>query len=221
VSSPNSTNGFIFSITEPVFSDFNYEITIPGGKSGDFKFAFYPNANNDKPGTTRYKGVFKFMTNDPNVGSFQIETVGSHLVDTDNDNISDDWEMTYFTNLTRDGNGDYDNDGLIDINEFKIGTNPSIKDTDSDGLSDGDEDANRNGSIDSGETDPTKADTDNDGMTDGWEIQYGLDPLRNDANEDADDDGFSNITEYKRKTDPKDNNSHPKSMPWLPLFLGD
>ena len=71
-------------------------------------------------------------------------------------------------------------------------------------------------------TDPYNSDTDNDGMPDGWEVQHGLDPLVNDANEDADGDHFSNIEEYQKNTDPNDNESHPpRSMPWLPLLLGD
>ena len=67
-------------------------------------------------------------------------------------------------------------------------------------------------------------DTDNepDGMIDCWEIANGLDPNVDDANLDPDNDGFSNLIEYKRGTDPQDPNSHPsKAMPWLPLLLGD
>ncbi|MBN1906302.1 MAG: hypothetical protein JW927_14520 [Deltaproteobacteria bacterium] len=59
-------------------------------------------------------------------------------------------------------------------------------------------------------------------MPDGWEVQYDLDPLVNDANEDDDGDGYTNLKEYKRKTMPDDYNSQPsKAMPWLPLLLGE
>lgn len=65
-------------------------------------------------------------------------------------------------------------------------------------------------------------DTDGDDMPDGWEITYGLDPLVNDAEEDADGDKFSNLIEYENGTIPNDSQSHPpRSMPWLPLLLGD
>lgn len=66
-------------------------------------------------------------------------------------------------------------------------------------------------------------DTDGDGMPDGWEADNGLNPLVNDANEDADGDGFKNLIEYKRKTDPQDEDSYPtnRAMPWLPLLLSD
>lgn len=63
-----------------------------------------------------------------------------------------------------------------------------------------------------GPTDPTDIDSDGDGMPDGWEIEnrrwigdvynggnlWTLDPRNpNDANEDADNDGLSNLCEYK------------------------
>ena len=84
------------------------------------------------------------------------------------------------------------------------------------------EDKNHNGVVDSGETDPNNADTDNDGMPDGWEVQHGLNPLVNDAEEDLDGDGFSNIKEYQEGTLPDDPKSRPKrGMPWLQLLLGD
>lgn len=45
-------------------------------------------------------------------------------------------------------------------------------------------------------------DDDNDEMPDAWEIQYGLDSLVNDASEDADLDGISNLDEFLAQTDP-------------------
>lgn len=45
-------------------------------------------------------------------------------------------------------------------------------------------------------------DDDNDGMSDSWEATYGLDPLVNDANEDADGDGVSNFEEFQAHSDP-------------------
>jgi hypothetical protein len=48
-------------------------------------------------------------------------------------------------------------------------SNPSLQDTDSDGLTDGCEDINRNGAVDLGETNPVLADTDSDGLLDGME----------------------------------------------------
>ena len=65
-------------------------------------------------------------------------------------------------------------------------------------------------------------DDDNDGMPDAWENQYGLNPLIDDASGDLDGDGWSNLKEYERGTDPDDPTSYPiKAMPWIPLLLGD
>lgn len=44
--------------------------------------------------------------------------------DSDSDGLPDDWEMTYFGNLERDGKGDFDLDGISDMAEYLAGTNP-------------------------------------------------------------------------------------------------
>ena len=41
-------------------------------------------------------------------------------------------------------------------------------------------------------------------MSDGWEVKYGLDPVFDDAQEDLDWDGYTNIEEYNSHTDPCD-----------------
>lgn len=57
------------------------------------------------------------------------------------------------------------------------------RDTDGDGLDDGDEDVNKNNIVDPGETDRHNADTDGDGLSDGVERTFGTDPLSPDATE--------------------------------------
>lgn len=64
---------------------------------------------------------------------------------------------------------DNDGEGLPDALEADGCTDPFDADTDDDGLSDGAEDVNRNGLLDSGETDPCNIDTDEDGIQDGTE----------------------------------------------------
>jgi len=78
-----------------------------------------------------------------------------------------------------DGVEDSNHNGVVDFGE----TDPCDPDTDGDGILDGDEDSNHNSIVDNGETDPLDYDTDNDGMDDGWEIEFGLDPLVDDADE--------------------------------------
>ena len=118
---------------------------------------------------------------------------------------------------------DSDNDGLSDDIEVAGCTDPYDPDSDNDGILDGTEDANHNRVTDSGETNPCNRDSDSDGMPDGWEIHYGLNPLLDDASEDADEDGYSNLEEYRGGSDPTDRNSLPrqKAMPWIPLLLLD
>jgi LVIVD repeat-containing protein len=71
----------------------------------------------------------------------------------------------------------------------------------------------------------TDEDDDNDGMPDVWEEQYpgALDPLVDDGADDPDLDGWSNLQEYLRGTEPDNPNSYPRvnPMPWLMLLLGD
>ena len=72
---------------------------------------------------------------------------------------------------------DTDGDGLDDGLEADTGTDPLDPDTDGDGLEDGVEDADADGVVDQDETDPRVADTDGDGISDGEEVAAGSDPL--------------------------------------------
>jgi len=91
---------------------------------------------------------------------------------------------------------DTDGDGLFDYIEEKLGTNPKNPDTDSDGLSDGDE-------VNKYKTNPLKADTDGDGLSDGEEIKkHGTNPLEPDTDGDGLSDGKEvNIGSNPLKTD--------------------
>ena len=45
--------------------------------------------------------------------------------DTDADDLDDDWELQHFGTLARDGSGDFDRDGISDLDEFENGTDPA------------------------------------------------------------------------------------------------
>ncbi len=72
-----------------------------------------------------------------------------------------------------DGGHDLDLDGLSNFWEYKIGTLLDL------------------------------ADTDDDSMPDGWEVEYDLDPLTPSGENDADEDGFTDLEEYINGTDPR------------------
>ena len=84
-------------------------------------------------------------------GLTNISELSSHLTlpdqpDTDDDGLSDGWEILYGyfalvnnetdADLTNDPDDDPDNDGLLNTDEDQIGTNPNNADTDGDGFSD-------------------------------------------------------------------------------------
>ncbi|MCD4666446.1 hypothetical protein K8R47_01400 [archaeon] len=57
-----------------------------------------------------------------------IERLCQESPDDDDDGLPDEWELLYFGNLLEGPNGDYDNDGLINIDEFIRNTNPKVSD---------------------------------------------------------------------------------------------
>lgn len=100
--------------------------------------------------------------------------------DTDDDGLTDPQEL-YITDtdptvfdsvepLVSDADADSDADGISNINEIELGTDPQNPDTDDDRLTDSEE-------VTVYLTDPQLEDTDGDTLNDGFEIRYGLDPL--------------------------------------------
>jgi hypothetical protein len=81
---------------------------------------------------------------------------------------------------------DTDHDGVPDVRERQLGTNPAAVDTDGDGVADGDDPV------------PGVRDFDGDGLDDGVEVALGSDP----RNADSDQDGVPDGQEYRDGTDP-------------------
>jgi hypothetical protein len=93
---------------------------------------------------------------------------------------------------TAEAEGDDDGDGLSNMRELELGTQPDNPDTDGDGLNDGQE-VNQYG------TSPTQQDTDGDTLTDGAEVnEHGTSP----TNPDTDADGKPDGIEVSEGTDP-------------------
>ncbi len=139
------------------------------------------------------------------------------VVDSDSDGLSDGLELGVDTGVpsgTSDGNGtpfagtDTGSPNFTADTDPGTTTDPTDPDSDNDGLQDGVEDANGDGSTNdpiiggtgtsgSGETDPNNPDTDGDGLTDGNESDgvgdlngIGMtDPLDTDTDDGGSDDG--------------------------------
>lgn len=76
----------------------------------------------------------------------QNPCIGAHeWLDSDNDNLPDQWEKFWFNDSLVDAIQDTyeDNDGLDLETEYLLGTKPTVEDSDSDGLNDGWEDQNQ------------------------------------------------------------------------------
>jgi len=101
----------------------------------------------------------------------------------------------------------YDGDGNESDYSNQISYTVPFSDSDGDGVPDN-EDAFPADASETTDTDGdgigNNADTDddNDKMPDAWELQYGFDPLNDDASEDTDGDGLSNLDEYYAGSDP-------------------
>lgn len=121
------------------------------------------------------------------------------FIDADADGIPDHFESG--GNLLP--SSDDDGDGLQNLAEYQTyGTNPTVGDSDGDGLDDGDEIAQGTG--------PFAPDSDDDEMPDGFEVLHGLNPLLFwDRLDDADGDRIPNFWEYKRGTSPSNAGSKP------------
>ncbi|CAM2009204.1 hypothetical protein [Acanthopleuribacter pedis] len=133
-------------------------------------------------------------------GSFTLTpaTAGAFTVTaaaTDVENATGRAEIT--VNVVDPGELDPDEDGLTNRREEELGTDPNDPDSDDDTLLDGAE-------VDTHGTNPLAADSDGDTMPDGYEVGFGLNATVNDADDDLDNDGFSNITEFQEGTDPSD-----------------
>ena len=121
--------------------------------------------------------------------------------DDDGDGIPNYTELYFGTDKNV---SDTDGDGLSDYYELMLlGTDPLKRDTDENGIPDGDEDPDEDGLTNirelSLQTDPSAADTDEDGLLDGNEVDlYYTDPLQ----KDSDGDGVSDGKEIQLHTDP-------------------
>jgi len=130
-----------------------------------------------------------FVDNNPSGDSQAIDQAGTNL-----------WHWGVSGNFW----SDYSGEGAYAIDEGSYDPHP-IYDSDNDELNDYEE-------IYIYFTDPYNPDHDHDGLPDGYEVDNALDPHIDDANEDADSDGLSNLDEYFHQTYPRDADTDKDSM---------
>lgn len=152
-------------------------------------------------------------------------------VDDDGDGMHDWYEIKLFGDLSQDGSDDFDGDLLPNNVEMVYDSNtasvvwnsdPTIKDTDADGMDDylettvytfldplnpADRDYDHDGASNfdehNGTTDLDDWDTDDDGLPDGWEIEWSLNPNQHtDPSSDPEPDGLTHLQEYMNGSSP-------------------
>lgn len=149
--------------------------------------------------------------------------------DSDEDGLGDFFEDEFFGNndgvptpaelALQDGNGDFDNDGLINVDEITFGTLANDNDSDNDTLLDGAEVTGSSNNYDSSPTNPLSKDSDNDGVSDLEEkgslnIAFGNAPT--DPNSaDSDNDTHSDKHELAYGSNPNNASSIPQPVPYF------
>ena len=137
--------------------------------------------------------------------------------DTDNDGMPDVWETANSFNLSSatDASLDADGDGLTNVREFDLGTNPRNADTDGDGVRDDIEVATRSNPLLASSKPPlwngvpagvSGEDLNGNGISDAFELWLGRFDLLGSA--DTDGDGHSNADESIAGTDPENASSY-------------
>lgn len=115
--------------------------------------------------------------------------------DTDHDGMPDEWENAHnLTSSVNDAALDPDGDGVSNIQEYNRGTDPQSRD---------DLPRFALSAPFLFQLRPIMVDTDGDAMPDTWESANGLSPSANDAAQDLDGDGLSNLQEYNGGWDPQ------------------
>lgn len=125
-----------------------------------------------------------FSTNEEEETAGTDPNTKASFPDTDNDGLSDGWELFYFFGLSATANGDPDGDLYTNEEEFNVATDPTLY--------------------------LSSLDDDSDGLVDGWEAHYFFVPgdtrytliERQSGTGDPDGDGYTNEQEETAGTNP-------------------
>lgn len=125
------------------------------------------------------------------------------FADADHDGMDDAWETAHGLNpALNDRDGDLDQDGLGNVQEFLLTTKPDNPDTDGDSAPDALEVAFGHNPIVADAVSALETDTDGDGLTLAQELLLGTDPETPDqlGDADSDEDGLPDLWELKHGT---------------------
>ena len=121
------------------------------------------------------------------------------FADADRDGMDDAWEIQHGLDPGLDDqNRDLDGDGLDNVQEYVLGTDPQNADSDGDGLPDGWEVAHGFNPLAAADG---MAESAGDGLPDWWKLAY-FGTTDVDPDLDPDGDGLTNLQEYQLGTDP-------------------
>ena len=231
IGSNDDTDGLQSSVTFTADPSLTYYFQVDGygNKTGNITIN-YPVSAGTPPAiapTPVHPAKLFFRVNgdiflDPDADGDDLSTWEERLLgtnkdkqDTDGDGMSDSYEFIYrFDPLSpTDGTEDADGDGISNSDEATAGTDPTNPDSDNNGTNDGNEDFDNDGLLNKDEintyhTNIRSADSDGDKLPDGWEVQHNLDPNIANADQDADGDNVSNLTEFVVGLDPNNAITH-------------
>jgi hypothetical protein len=217
--------------TDPTIGDsFTYTIVNGAGDTNNGQFDISGNSLVSDRDLSAFPGgtllSVRIRTTDA-LGAFYEQSFLIELLnDSDNDGLDDDWELTYFINLsTATGSGDNDFDSLTNLQEQDRGTSPIDSDSDDDGLTDHVEtNTGTFASPSNTGTNPLLADSDSDSLLDNVETNTGV--FVNASNTgtnpnlaDTDSDGFNDALEISEGTNPNNTADFPNTL--IPLRLNE
>ncbi len=147
---------------------------IPGTVvESEDRFTFIPASS--PLGDATYRVGFTAADTSGNTSAHEFFFAVEYDLDTDGDGLPDHWEELHFASLSALGADDPDSDGLSNLQEYDISSDPNLFDRDND----------------------------DDGLWDSWELSAFGD-ISGKGEDDTDGDGFTNLVEYRARTNPVD-----------------
>jgi hypothetical protein len=119
---------YLYSVSLPTVSDINWEIVGTGHFNSDAHIDILWRHSTGVNSVWLMNGTSQLST--PYIPSNstlsqRVGGTGDSRVDSDGDGLPDLWEKIHFGTLDQRAYGDYDGDGISNVQEFMNGTNPA------------------------------------------------------------------------------------------------